>query len=135
MINETANWLEVVFSENGFSYEPISIPPAGWEENSEEKGDIMASKSRLLENKIVDSSRLQGMFANHEFKPFAEESNQLLVHNGKYCRTFTGDPKCLNKKMTVFLREMSFTVDNIESMENSNESTLMEFSGHFKSTQ
>ena len=74
------------------------------------------------------------MFANHEFKPFAQESNLLLLNNGKNCRTFTGDPKCLNKKMTIFLREMSFTVENIEAMESSNESTEMEFQGHFKST-
>lgn len=131
IINETANWIDLVFSENQFNYDPIKVSSTVTAFTRSSISELTSSMS-FIENFISPASELEKMFSNHDFKPFSEASAQLTMKCRKDCSTFTGDPKCAGRKLTLFMRESSFHIPRLDLLNETDEPLRITLKGRSK---
>lgn len=104
ILNELLNSIDIVFSEKGYSYDPISINSSLKEEFLPEDNEEIVRKSSLVDNCSFSKFSLGELISAQNFKGMSTRDKSLLKSKGASIKTFTGTPFEMKKSRRLLTR-------------------------------
>jgi hypothetical protein len=101
ILNELLNSVELVFSEKGYSFDPLTIPPSYREEltafSMEGSETEILRKSSVIESLSFSKYNLESLISSQNFKGLSKREKNLLVSKSASIKYFTGTPFDMSK--------------------------------------
>lgn len=99
ILNELINDVDLVFSESGFTFDPITASSSMIEPTGPELRETatVQKNSSLVDEVSFSKYSLDDMLSFYDFKGLTKKEKALVISKSKYISCFTGTPFDMNK--------------------------------------
>jgi hypothetical protein len=101
ILNETLNPMDLVFSEQGYTYDPITVNSVFCKDqslyHSVGESGVKLRKSSLVDDMSFSKFSLDDLISSQNYKGISTREKKLLESNSSNIKCFTGTPFDMNK--------------------------------------